>query len=79
LVRKFHPHSVNKEWRGVLMRDGWKYVCTPGNDWLLHDTTDDPFEMANLAHDEAFAAQRARCHARLQQWISETGDSFALP
>jgi arylsulfatase A-like enzyme len=79
LVRKFHPHSVNKEWRGVAMRDGWKYVCTPGNDWLLHNTREDPYEMANLAHDSAFAGERARCHARLAQWIEETGDSFNLP
>jgi arylsulfatase A-like enzyme len=79
LVRKFHPHSVNKEWRGVAMRDGWKYVCTPGNDWLLHNTRDDPYELANLAHDTSFAAQRARCHERLTRWIEETGDTFELP
>lgn len=79
LVRKFHPHSVNKEWRGVAMRDGWKYVCTPGNDWLLHNTRDDPYELANLAHDTSFAAQRARCHERLTRWIEETGDAFELP
>jgi arylsulfatase A-like enzyme len=79
LVRKFHPHSVNKEWRGVVMRDGWKYVCTPGNDWLLHNTRDDPYELANLVHDQCFATERARCHARLAHWISETGDAFPLP
>jgi arylsulfatase A-like enzyme len=79
LVRKFHPHSVDKEWRGVVMRDGWKYVCTPGNDWLLHNTRDDPYELANLAHDRSFADARARCHARLAGWIEQTGDRFALP
>ncbi len=79
LVRKHHPHSVNCEWRGVVMRDGWKYVCTPGNDWLLHNTREDPFEMANLVHDECFREERARCHQRLEQWIKETGDRFQLP
>jgi len=79
LVRKFHKHSVNKQWRAVVMRDGWKYVCTPGNDWLLHHTVEDPFEMANLAHDQAFEAQRQRCHKRLQEWIETTGDDFEMP
>ncbi len=35
IPRKMHLHTVNKAWRGVVMRDGWKYICTPGNDWPL--------------------------------------------
>lgn len=79
IPRKFHAHSVNKSWRGVLMRDGWKYVCTPGSDWLLFNTRDDPYEMANVCHDIAFQQQKERCHRRLAQWIAETGDEFDLP
>ncbi|MGC9449994.1 MAG: sulfatase family protein [Oceanipulchritudo sp.] len=79
IPRKHHPHSVNKQWRAVVMRDGWKYVCTPGNDWLLHNTREDPYEMANLAHDTFFKEQRRRCRDRLQRWIEETGDEFPLP
>ncbi|MFH5183651.1 hypothetical protein ACHHV8_14060 [Paenibacillus sp. TAB 01] len=41
IPRKFHVHSVKQAWRGVLMRDGWKYVCMPGQDWLLFHTKDD--------------------------------------
>lgn len=79
IPRKFHRHSVNRAWRGVIMRDGWKYVCIPGQDWLLFDTKRDPYEMANLVFDEAFKDQRKRCHERLQRWIMETGDNFELP
>jgi arylsulfatase A-like enzyme len=79
IPRKFHRHSVNKSWRGVVFRDGWKYVCTPGNDWLLHNTAEDKFEQANYVHDIAFKEQRARCHTRLAQWIQHTGDPFDLP
>jgi arylsulfatase A-like enzyme len=79
IPRKFHAHSVNQPWRGVLMRDGWKYVCTPGNDWLLFDTVNDPYELANHCYDIAFKKQRERCHTRLARWIEETGDSFELP
>lgn len=79
IPRKFHPHSVNKPWRGVVTRDGWKLVCQPGHDWLLHNLNDDPYELANLAHDTAFQPQRRRLLERLQRWITETGDTFALP
>jgi arylsulfatase A-like enzyme len=79
IPRKYHLHSVNRAWRGVLMRDGWKYVCMPGQDWLLFDTRNDPYEMANVIFDMAFQQERERCHARLAQWIAETGDSFELP
>lgn len=79
IPRKFHPHSVNCQWRGVVTRDGWKYVCQPGHDWLLHNLQDDPYELANLAYDSAFRAQRERLHDRLARWIAETGDRFALP
>ena len=79
IPRKYHRHSVNKAWRAVLMRDGWKYVCMPGHDWLLFNTKDDPYEMANLCHDTIFQKQKERCHERLKQWIDETGDDFYLP
>ncbi|MCZ9344960.1 hypothetical protein NGM37_45160, partial [Streptomyces sp. TRM76130] len=25
-----HPQSVDRAWRGVVTRDGWKYVCLEG-------------------------------------------------
>ncbi len=79
IPRKMHAHTVNKAWRAVVMRDGWKYACTPGNDWLLFNTADDHYELANYVHDRSFHSQKERCHARLAQWIEETGDDFELP
>ena len=79
IPRKMHPHSINRAWRGVVTRDGWKYVCTPNNDWLLHDLATDPFEQANLCHDVVYQGRKERCHGLLADWIRETGDEFALP
>ncbi len=79
IPRKFHAHSVHRAWRGVRMRDGWKYVCTPGNDWQLFNTQEDPYEQANHVYDRAYQEQKERLHARLEQWIKETGDEFELP
>lgn len=79
IPRKMHPHSVNKAWRGVLTRDGWKYVCTPGNDWLLFNTSEDPYEQANYVYDRVYQTPKERCHELLAHWIEETGDTFTLP
>ncbi|TVQ27592.1 MAG: hypothetical protein EA382_03380 [Spirochaetaceae bacterium] len=79
IPRKYHPHSVNRAWRGVVTRDGWKYVCTPGNDWLLFNLNEDPYEQANLCYDTIYQADKERCHAELRSWIERTGDSFDLP
>ena len=79
IPRKMHNHSVNRAWRGLMTRDGWKYACTPDNDWLLFNTAEDPYEQANYVYDRAFQEQKERCHARLTRWIEETGDAFDLP
>ncbi|MEM7134722.1 MAG: sulfatase [Chloroflexota bacterium] len=79
IPRKMHSHSVNRAWRAVVTRDGWKYACTPDNDWLLFNTVEDPYEQANYVYDRDFQAQKEHCHERLARWINETGDTFALP
>ena len=79
IPRKFHRHSVNKAWRGVITRDGWKYVCTPGNDWLLFNTAEDPYEQANYVYDRSYQKPKEYCHNLLASWVEETGDSFQLP
>lgn len=79
IPQKMHAHTVNKAWRAVVMRDGWKYACTPGNDWLLFNTVDDPYEQGNFVFDTTYQNQKEKCHERLEKWIQETGDDFDLP
>lgn len=74
-----HADSVDRPWRGLVTRDGWKYVCLEGQPWLLFNLNEDPYELANHAHNSRYAAQRARLQERLAQWMRDTGDSFALP
>lgn len=74
-----HGDSVDRPWRGVVTRDGWKYVCLEHQPWLLFNLREDPCEQVNLAHNTRFGADRKRLHERLARWIAETGDSFALP
>lgn len=79
IPRKFHRHSVNRAWRGIVTRDGWKYICTPGNDWLLFNLNDDPYEMCNLCYDIVFQDEKERLHQQLQDLLMEQGDDFPLP
>ncbi|MFW5738634.1 MAG: sulfatase/phosphatase domain-containing protein, partial [Spirochaetota bacterium] len=79
IPRKYHKHTVNRSWRGVVTRDGWKYVCTPNNDWLLHNLNEDPYEQANLCYDTVYQHEKERCHAELERLVRETGDEFELP
>ena len=73
-----HPDSVDREWRGIVTDDGWKYVALEDNPWRMFNLNDDPFEQMNLAHNTKYAHQRKRLHDRLQKWIAETGDNFNL-
>jgi arylsulfatase A-like enzyme len=74
-----HGHSIDRPWRGVVTRDGWKYVCLEHQPWLLFDLTEDPYEQANLAFDTAFGSHRRRLQRRLARWIADTADDFPLP
>ena len=49
-----------------------------GQPWLVFNLNDDPYEQSNLAHNTEFRAERRRLHDRLNAWIADTGDSFAL-
>lgn len=77
-VPTYHPESVDRAWRGIVTRDNWKYVCLEGLPWLMFDLNEDPYELANLAHDRTFRAKREELHDRLERWIVDTGDSFEL-
>lgn len=74
-----HAHSVDRPWRGLITMDGWKYVAFEGVPWLLFNLNEDPYELANHAHNSAYAQIRRKLNDRLGQWILDTGDTFMLP
>lgn len=74
-----HGDSVDRPWRGVVTRDGWKYVALEGQPWLMFHLNDDPYEQVNLAHNTRFGVERRRLQDRLAAWIADTGDRFGLP
>jgi len=74
-----HQHSINKPYRGLVTKDGWKYVCFDGISWLMFNLNEDPFELVNLAHNSRYRTERAKLTDRLKQWVTDTGDTFNVP
>ena len=71
--------NLNKPYRGVVTKDGWKYVCFENISWLMFNLNEDPYELVNLAHNSRYRTERKRLNTRLRQWIADTGDKFPLP
>lgn len=74
-----HFNSVDLPWRGIVTRDGWKYVCFEGVPWLMFNLNEDPYEQVNLAHNTLYRNERIRLNHLLSEWIERTGDTFKLP
>jgi arylsulfatase A-like enzyme len=74
-----HSNSVNKPYRGVVTRDGWKYACFEGVSYVMYNLNDDPFEQVNVAHDNRYRAERRKLIERTRQWAADTGDQFRFP
>lgn len=71
--------GIDRPFRGVVTRDGWKYVALEHQPWLLYNLNQDPYEMVNLAHSKFYRSQLKRLHDMLNDWIARTEDSFELP
>ncbi len=74
-----HPNSVARPYRGLVTKDGWKLVCFENTPWLMFNLAEDPFELANLAHNNRYRAERRKLLSRLRQWVADTGDTFPVP
>lgn len=74
-----HMDSIDREFRGVVTKDNWKYVCLEGHPWMLFDLNEDPYEQVNLAFNTYFDDRRRTLNAELAEWIKRTGDSFEVP
>jgi len=71
--------GIQRAWRGIVTRDGWKYVCFEGCEWLVHNLREDPFEQVNLANRGSHLRKRRELNERLRMWVQETEDEFQVP
>jgi len=73
------PFCIDRPYRGVATRDGWKYACTEEGDWLLFDLNEDPYEECNLAFDLKAREKRESLRRMTADWAVRTGDAFRPP
>ncbi len=74
-----HGDSCDRSYRGVVTLDGWKYVCTEGDDWMLFNLAEDPYEECNLVFNSRFHAKRDELRAMTVEWARRTRDDFRFP
>jgi arylsulfatase A-like enzyme len=74
-----HPDSINQPYRGLVTRDGWKYICFANQSWLMFNLADDPYEQDNVAFNSKYREERKMLIDRLKQWVHDTGDTFNVP
>ncbi len=74
-----HADSIDRPWRGLITRDGWKFIALEHQPWLMFNLNEDPYEQANLAFNSRYASERKRLNDRIRGWINDTGDVFPLP
>ena len=74
-----HVDSIDRAYRGVVTRDGWKYVRTEEGDWQLFDLNSNPYEECNLAFNSKFREKRGKLRQMTAAWIVHTGDAFHFP
>lgn len=79
IVPTLHADSVDRPWRGVVTRDGWKYVVLEHQPWLLFNLNEDPFEQVNLAHNSVFWPERRQLQETLRALLARFEDAFPLP
>lgn len=79
VIPTMHWDSIDKPWRGVVTRDGYKYVCLPGMPWLLYHLKEDPYEQVNLAHNSCYRSKLLELNTLLRSWVEKTGDCFEVP
>jgi arylsulfatase A-like enzyme len=74
-----YGHCIDRPWRGVKTAEGWKYACFEHQPWVLFDVATDPYEFHNQAFHRRSRSQRQFLSDMLEDWITKTGDRFALP
>ncbi len=73
------PFLGHPPYRGIVTRDGWKYVCFENQSWLQFNLNEDPYEEMNLAHSYLYSVERRKLIGRLKQWVNDTDDRFPIP
>lgn len=65
LYMEFHGLRFLYSQRALLTAEGLKYIFTPGDQDELYDLNDDPGELKNRIHDDAYATEKRKLQERM--------------
>ena len=78
-VRKLHKDGIDREWRGIVTRDRWKYVVQKNAPLMMFNLNEDPYEQYNMAFNQRYLKERQALQERLAARLKAVGDDFELP
>jgi len=70
-----HRQLLERQHQNVLTAAQSDVFMAPRSRLELYDTTNDPFQLNNLADQPAWLDRQHQLHRILKQWMKETGDS----
>jgi arylsulfatase A-like enzyme len=73
----FAGDATPRPWRGVRT-ETHMYARSKEGPWLLYDLVNDPYEQKNLSDDPSSRPLLDRMDAKLADWMTRTGDSWAF-
>ena len=74
LLLEFHGLRFLYSQRGIVTRDGWKYIFTPGDRDEVYNLNDDPGELENLIEEPQALPKVEELRRRLEEAAIRAGD-----
>ena len=81
LLQHIYPKGsdcLDRPWRAVVTREGWKYVVVANQPIMLFDLSEDPYELNNLVYLPQYKKTRAKLAAKLRDLLAKAGDDFTV-
>lgn len=79
VIPTMHGDSVDRPWRGVITKDGYKYVCFAGIPWLMFNLNEDPLEQVNIAFNTIYRKKLIELNEKVRAWSVKLDDPFDIP
>jgi len=72
-----YADCINSPYRGLVTKEGWKYVCFENQSWLMFNLNEDPYEQVNVAFNAEYQKERKLLIARLKKRKLQIKDEIA--
>lgn len=69
---------LDRPWRGVVTRDGWKFVVVEHQPIMLFNLNDDPYELFNMVYLPQYKKKKAELAEILRKLLAKAGDQFEV-